>query len=87
MRKRISRAIVVVAASFVLLIGAAGAADAYVLAGRHIGSNVWYNTTNQFTTETRNQARRAMIEWNTYLPEGQRVCYDSTIATEGYHPR
>lgn len=86
MKGALRKALVVIAASVVLVVLGAGVANAYTTNGARIGYDVWYKTTNSFTDETRLRARSAMQAWNKYLPEGKRVCYDSTYAAEALYP-
>lgn len=87
MRRAIRRMVFVVLVAALVTVAAYGEVFAYELNGTHIGGDVWYRTTNSFTSETREGARLAMVAWNKYLPEGQRVCFNTSFVSEPFYPR
>lgn len=53
-------------------------ANAYSINGHHMVDKIWYQSSSKFTDLTRSEFRTAMQEWNVYIPEYRRLCYDAT---------
>ena len=54
--------------------------------GYRMNSQIWYNASDYFTDLTRAQFREAMSEWNAYLPEYRRLCYNPQTHAESTYP-
>lgn len=59
---------------------------AYSFNGHKMGSQIWYRPSVVFQQETKDHLREAMRTWNQILPEGRRLCFDSTTHSYGQVP-
>lgn len=59
---------------------------AYSFLGHTIAQDVWYQTSVSFTQTTRGAIQDDMRAWNVYLPQYQRLCYDTQTHPLGNYP-
>lgn len=63
-----------------------GFAQAYTLGDCKMNTQIWYRASSVFTDTTRSEMRSCMAQWNEYLPEWRRVCYNSDVHYMTYRP-
>lgn len=76
-RKRaILQGLIAILCGIALLMMMPNNAYAYTLKVYKMDSQIWYNASSVFKEISRNDMRDAMREWNNYIPENRRLCYD-----------
>ena len=63
-----------------------GYAQAYTLTECKMNTQIWYRASYVFTDTTRSEMRGCMAQWNNYIPEWRRVCYNSDVHYETSRP-
>lgn len=78
MARRAAKLLLAIAFTVSLGVIAPATAFAYSFNSHKMYNNMWYQASAVFYAESREAIRMSMVTWNNILPEGRRVCYDTT---------
>lgn len=85
MRKSLCSRLLLLSLSVALFVPC-GFAQAYTLGDCKMNTQIWYRASSVFTDTMRSEMRSCMAQWNEYLPEWRRVCYNSDVHYMTYRP-
>lgn len=60
-------------------------AFAYSFLSHKMDSQIWYSASDYFLETSREHMRQAMSEWNAYIPEYRRICYNQQTHNQSYY--